>query len=92
VFLSQYDLHRILRYLFGAGYWALSRSSDSALQMADTDSEALDTPNLDAEVASVSGVVTQPAALCFSARNAPPPPTLNTGSDGGRQGWVVRTR
>jgi len=45
--------------LFGAAYWALSESSSSALAMADTDSEALDTTNLDAEVASLSGLVTE---------------------------------
>jgi len=45
--------------LFAAGYVALGRSSTSALEMADTDSEALDTTNLDAEVASLSGLVTE---------------------------------
>jgi methyl-accepting chemotaxis protein len=45
--------------LFAAGYVALSESSGSTFEMADTDSEALDTTNLDAEVASLSGLVTE---------------------------------
>ena len=45
--------------LFGAGYLALTHSSESTFEMADTNSEALDTTNLDAEVASLSGLVTE---------------------------------
>ena len=45
--------------LFAAGYLALTHSSESTFEMADTNSEALDTTNLDAEVASLSGLVTE---------------------------------
>lgn len=45
--------------LFAAGYLALSESSRATMELADTDSEALDVTNLDAEVASLAGLVTE---------------------------------
>jgi methyl-accepting chemotaxis protein len=45
--------------LFGAGYFALNESSGSTFEMADTDSEALDVTDLDSEVATLSGQVTE---------------------------------
>jgi methyl-accepting chemotaxis protein len=51
--------------LFGAGYFALSESSTSTFEMADTDSDALDLTDLDAEVATLSGQITE-FSLTFS--------------------------
>jgi methyl-accepting chemotaxis protein len=45
--------------LFAAGYVALDESSRSTFEMADTDSEALDVTDLDAEVATLSGQITE---------------------------------
>jgi methyl-accepting chemotaxis protein len=60
--------------LFAAGYLALGESSRATMELADTDSEALDVTNLDAEVASLAGLVTE-FSLTFDV------PTLKQAQD-----------